>query len=83
MNGLNLKAYLANVGMTMTEFCKKINCQRTYLSTICSGKAYAGRRLAKDIFEATNGMIRLATRPRKEKKRKDINSEQVIENKQS
>jgi transcriptional regulator with XRE-family HTH domain len=80
MNNLNLKAYLANVGMTMTEFCEKIGCRRTYLSTICSGKTFPGHRLAKDIRAATGGVINLSTRPKREKIPKGINSEQVMEN---
>ncbi len=62
MDKLNLKAYLANVGMTMTEFCNKIDCNRAYLSTVSSGKVIPGRRLAKDIYDATNGVVKLQTK---------------------
>jgi len=75
MNNLNLKAYLANVGMTMTQFCEKIDCDRCYLSLVSSGKKMPGRRLAQDIYEATNGVINLSTKPRKKQKHDDKNNE--------
>jgi DNA-binding XRE family transcriptional regulator len=68
MHNLNLKAYLANVGMTMTDFCQKIDCDRAYLSTISTGKVLPGRRLARDIYNATNGVINLPTKTKKSDK---------------
>ncbi len=65
MDKLNLKAYLANVGMTMTEFGNKINYDRTYLSMVSSGKVLPGRKLARQIFDATNGIVHLQTKTKK------------------
>jgi hypothetical protein len=62
MDNINLKAYLANIGMTITEFCNKLDCNRAYMSGIVSGKKLPGRRLAKDIFEATKGIVNLKTK---------------------
>ncbi len=62
MQVTNLRAYLANVGMTMKDFAKKIACNRTYLARIVSGDSYAGHRLAQDIFEATGGIIKMPTK---------------------
>jgi len=62
MQVTNLRAYLANVGMTMKDFAKKIACNRTYLARIVSGESYAGHRLAQDIFEATGGVIKMPTK---------------------
>jgi hypothetical protein len=61
----NLKAYLANIGMTMKDFCEEIDCCHTYMSAVVNGRAVAGHRLAKDIYDATDGTINLRTRLRK------------------
>lgn len=74
MDNINLKAYLANVGMTMTQFCNLLDCNRSYMSSISSGKTIPGRRLARDIFNATNGVIQLKT------KRDDANDSQTANN---
>lgn len=79
MNTLNLKAYLANVGMTMTDFCHKIDCDRAYLSCISSGKIMPGRRLAKEIFTATNGVINLPVKPKKQHEDKKKQQQQNID----
>jgi len=64
----NLKSYLANIGMTHRAFCEKIDCNEAYLSSIINGGVKAGRRLAKDVFEATDGLIVLPTKPRRKMK---------------
>jgi len=61
----NLKAYLANIGVTVREFSETISVTETYLSAIIHGQRVPGPRLAKDIFEATDGVISLTTRVRK------------------
>ena len=60
----NLKAYLANIGMSIQDFGVIIDCDGKYLSRIIHGKSYPSRRLAKDIRVATDGIVNLPTRPR-------------------
>jgi len=67
----NLKAYLAEIGMTIKEFCEVIECNDKYLSRLIHGKKRAGRRLAKDIYQATSGTIKLKTRPHHQYKKKE------------
>ena len=67
----NLRSYLVQIGMPVREFAKKIACNRCYLSRLITGDAYASPRLAKDIFEATGGVIRMPTREEAEKKIKE------------
>ncbi len=74
MDKLNLKAYLANIGMTMTDFCHKIDCDRTYLSSVSSGRVMPGRKLARDIFNATGGIINLQTKAKKSQEHKCENN---------
>lgn len=75
MDNINLKAYLANVGMTMTQFCNLLDCNRSYMSSISSGKTIPGRRLARDIFNATNGVIQLKTKADKSDNSKTDNNQ--------
>ncbi len=63
----NLRAYLANIGMTLKEFAKRIDCNYPHLTRILSGYCYPSRGLARDIYEATGGVIRLETRKELEK----------------
>jgi transcriptional regulator with XRE-family HTH domain len=65
MEVTNLRAYLANIGMSMKQFADMLECDRTYMSLIANGRRLAGRRLAKDIEEATGGVIKLKTNPNK------------------
>lgn len=65
MQTLNLKAYLANIGMTSADFSVIIDCDPKYLSRLISGKLRPGRRLAKDIYQATGGVIQLPTKTTK------------------
>ncbi len=67
MHNLNLKAYLANIGMTMTEFCQIIECDRAYLSCVSSGRVRPGPRLAKEIYNATGGVVNIPSREKKKK----------------
>ncbi len=61
----NLKAYLANIGMTLKDFCEIIDCDDKHMSKIMNGHKNAGHRLAKDVRLATDGLINLKTRIRK------------------
>jgi transcriptional regulator with XRE-family HTH domain len=73
----NLKSYLANIGMTVREFSEIIDVGETYLSAIIHGSRIPSPRLAKDIFEATDGLISVTTRMRKkDKKREQAQDEQ-------
>lgn len=79
MNTLNLKAYLANTGMTLADFSVKLDCDRTYLSSVSSGKRLPGRKLARDIYAATNGVINLPVKPKKEHGNKKKQQQQNID----
>lgn len=68
----NLRSYLAEVGMSMKEFSQLVDCHHTYLAQIAKGTKTAGRRLARDIEKATDGIIKLKTRPRSRKIPKDF-----------
>ncbi len=61
----NLKAYLYNMGLTFVDFGVIVESNPLWLSRIASGKAYASRRLARDVYQATGGVIQLKTRPLK------------------
>lgn len=61
----NLKAYLANINMTIKKFCEIIDCDDKYLSRIIHEKVTPGKRLARDVYHATNGVITLKTRKKK------------------
>lgn len=76
MEKMNLKAYLANKGMTQRDFCKIIDCDEVHFSYVMRGKKQAGRRLAKDIKNATGGLIELPTR---EIKRRYENTQQQLD----
>ena len=75
----NLKAYLANIGMSLKDFCEIVDCDDKHLSKIMNGHKNAGHRLAKDIKEATSGLITLTTRIRK----RDIRRQQKEQDKHS
>jgi transcriptional regulator with XRE-family HTH domain len=57
MPGSSIKIYLATVGMTMTDFAKSLDCAMPYLSSIANGRAKPSKRLARDIYKATGGVV--------------------------
>jgi hypothetical protein len=57
---MNLKAYLANVGMTSKDFSVLVNCNQRYLSKIMNGHVLPGKRLAKEIEDLTGGEIKFS-----------------------
>jgi len=61
----NLRAYLANVGITNKQFAEKLDCCPEYLRMITSGHKIPGRRLARDIFKLTDGIINLETKKKR------------------
>lgn len=65
MEVTNLKAYLANIGLTLKDFCEIIDIDDKHMSKIIHGHKNAGHRLAKDVREMTDGIILLKTRVRK------------------
>lgn len=74
----NLKAYLANIGMTLKDFCEIIDCDDKHMSKVMHGHRTASHRLAKDVREVTSGLICLKTRMRK----RDIRRQQQQHNQQ-
>jgi hypothetical protein len=70
---MNLKAYLANINMTLKDFGAYIEVDPRYLSSISKGRLLPGPRLARDIEKATDGVVtfdlskkRRQGRPRKQ-----------------
>lgn len=61
----NLKAYLANIDMTLRDFSEIIDCSPEHLSRVVKGKVMASPRLARDIRLATSGLIEPISRSRK------------------
>lgn len=78
MQVTNLKAYLANIGLSLKDFCEIIDCDDKHMSKIMHGHKNASHRLAKDVREATDGLIQLQTRLRK----RDIKRQQQQQQKQ-
>jgi len=78
MQVTNLKGYLATIGMSLKDFCEIIDCDDKHMSKIMHGKKNASHRLAKDVRQATDGLIHLNTRLRK----KDIKRQQQQEQQQ-
>jgi len=66
----NLKSYLANIDMTLKDFCEIIDCDDKHMSKLMHGKANASHRLAKDVCQATDGLIKLKVRDRKKDQKK-------------
>ena len=55
---MNLREYLFINRLTVTEFSKKVDCNRPYMSGIIHGRIKPSKRLARDIEEATNGEVK-------------------------
>ncbi len=64
---MNLKAYLANIRMTIKDFAVHIGCNPVYLSRVLNEKLYPSARLSKDIYNETKGVVKIYTRKEKEK----------------
>ncbi len=54
---MELREYLFRNRMTMTSFCNIIHCSRSYMSLVIHKKKIPGKRLAKDIEHATEGLV--------------------------
>jgi hypothetical protein len=67
----NLKAYLANIRMTASEFAQIVQCSPSYIHQLANETAIPSRRIAKDIYHATDGVIQLTCRtPKRRPNRK-------------
>ena len=71
MEVINLKAFLANKCLTVKEFAKILDVEPQYLSAVANGKKTPGRKLARDIEKATNGVIKLTPKPKKSEKKQE------------
>jgi len=66
----NLKSYLAECKMTIRQFCEILGCSSEYMSRVYQGKKTCGKRLARDVFELTEGIVKLPTSDPKDRKKK-------------
>jgi hypothetical protein len=57
--------------MTLIQFSQLIDVNRAHLSRIVHGRTFPSRRLARDIWRATNGIVNLETKPRKNNDKKN------------
>ncbi len=71
----NLKSYLANVGMSIREFSEKVDCTQKYMSQLALGRLLPSKRLARDIFQATGGVVKLKTKADKTKENQTEHNE--------
>ena len=71
MTGKDLKDYLASIGMTIKDFCHIIDCNEKHMSRIINGHLPAGARLAKEVYQATSGKVKLKTSVRKKHLKKE------------
>jgi transcriptional regulator with XRE-family HTH domain len=76
MNNLNLKAYCAQIGLTLTQFAELIDCSAAYLSGVSTGNRIPGPRLANEIMRATNYSVKIEST--KDKKKKEKQNEKTI-----
>lgn len=67
---MKLKVYLATIDMTLKDFSELVGCDRRYLSRIMNGHVKPGKRLAKDVFQLTDGQVHLLEPEKKESNRK-------------
>jgi len=55
---MDLKEYLYQKRMTITQFGELIDFSRTHLSQVMNGNLKAGRKLVRAIEKATNGEVK-------------------------
>jgi hypothetical protein len=65
---MNLKMYLFTNNMTFIQLGELIDANPRYLSLISQGKLLPSSRLARDIENATNGVVKIIPSQRKRKK---------------
>lgn len=54
---MDLREYLFRHNMTATEFARRIDYERTYISSCANGTIQMGKKLARIIEAETNGMV--------------------------
>jgi ribosome-binding protein aMBF1 (putative translation factor) len=54
---MRLRIYLFTKGMTIADFAKSIDFQPRYISAIGRGACKAGKKVARVIEKATNGVV--------------------------
>ena len=75
---MNLKVYLASIDMTMKAFANDLGVSYRLLWGISRGHTMPSRRLAKDIEEATMGIVKIA--PSTKVKGRSKKTTTIIEN---
>jgi transcriptional regulator with XRE-family HTH domain len=55
---MNLRVYLATKNLKAYEFCKIIDCDRSYISAIMNGRRIPGKKMARNIEKATEGQVK-------------------------
>ena len=73
---MNLKLYLKSNNITQTEFAKKLQVTRTYVSMIARGYTTPGRLLAREIAILTNGAVTIGELLNIDKKKKNKQTDQ-------
>ena len=63
---MNIKAYLANIDMSIKDFCQLVGCAPSYLSSISKGRMKPSPRLARDIEKMTDGMVKIEASKKKQ-----------------
>ena len=59
MQVVNLRAYLANIEMSLRDFAVLAECDPTHLSRVLSGYSPCSQALSNRISELTGGVINL------------------------
>ena len=66
---MNLKAYTAQIGMKIKDFCQLVNCTPPFLSAVMHGKKFVSKDLQKKVYELTDGEVILPLRPHRKKRK--------------
>jgi 3,4-dihydroxy 2-butanone 4-phosphate synthase/GTP cyclohydrolase II len=54
---MKLVEWLSEQKMTRTSFAARIGVSQAFITLLCNGKSYPGRRVAKAIFRETGGAV--------------------------
>ncbi len=68
---MNLKAYLATIDMTFRDFGKLVDADPKYISQISKGRLVPSRRLARDIEQATHGLVKISASTKGEERQSE------------
>lgn len=60
-----LKQYLKRAHISLKEFAEIVDCHPVYLSSLSKDQRHCSARLAKDVFAATKGEVRLRCKEKK------------------